>query len=103
MTSAQTISWIFLATAVASQTGPADLNSISNVADRINHAVPTQQELQASLSWLTKNDLVKNIGGKYKLTERGQSDYDVASRRTSALLKIWDNLDAVFEKYQFSA
>jgi len=58
MTDSQTIAWIFLAIALASQTEPADFDSISTIADGINHAVPTLKELQTSLIWLINNGLV---------------------------------------------
>jgi hypothetical protein len=100
MTEGQTTSWIFLAIAIASKTAPADYDSISNVADGINHAVPTHRELQSSLTWLRKNELVVKTGSKFKLTEKGQLDYDMASRQTSPLFEIWDNLDTILNKYQ---
>ena len=100
MTEVQTSSWIFLAAAIASRLEPASDEAISGIADGINHAVPTRQELQRSFAWLIKNNLVIKKGKKYKLTEQGQRDYEVASRKTSALLKIWDNLEIVFKKYQ---
>lgn len=84
---------------MASRTEPADYDSISNIADGINHAVPTHKELQTSLTWLTKNDLVSKTRSKYRLTEKGQVDYDAASQKTSTLLKIWDNLETVLKKY----
>jgi len=99
MTEGQIRSWIFLATAMASQTQPADYDSISSIADGINHAVPTHKELQTSLTWLTKNDLVSKTGSKYRLTEKGLFNYETASRQTSTLLKIWDNLETVLKKY----
>ena len=99
MTKEQTTSWIFLATAIASQTEPADYDSISKIADGINHAVPTHKELQTSLTWLTTNNLVTKTGTKYSLTEKGQLDFDSASRQTSILMKIWDNLDTILKKY----
>jgi predicted transcriptional regulator len=100
MTDDQTTSWIFLATAIASQTGPTDFDSISNIADGINHAIPTHKELQTSLTWLTNNELVIKNGNKYSLTEKGKIDYDMASQQTSTLLKIWDNLEADLKKYR---
>jgi Mn-dependent DtxR family transcriptional regulator len=95
----QTISWIFLATAIASQAEPTDFASISSVADRINHAVPTHKELQDSMTWLTNNGLVDKIGDKYSLTENGKKDYKESSRKTSTLPKIWDNLETILKKY----
>jgi hypothetical protein len=100
MTDNQTISWIFLATAMASQSHPADFNSISNIADGINHAVPTHKELQTSLTWLTSNGLVMKIGNKYCLTEKGKADYETASKQASTLLKVWDNTEAVLKRYR---
>ena len=81
MTDTQTISWIFLSTAIASQTEPADVASISNIADGINHAVPTHKELQTSLTWLIQSGLVVKMGNKYSLTEKGKLDYAEASKK----------------------
>jgi hypothetical protein len=100
MTDNQIISWIFLATAMASQNEPADFNSISNIADGINHAVPTHKELQSSLTWLTANGLVTKIGSKYSLTEKGKMDFDSAAKQTSTLVKVWDNVETVLVKYR---
>jgi len=100
MTENQTISWIFLATAIASQKEPANFNSISNIADGINHAIPTHKELQSSLAWLQSTGLVTKARNKYSLTEKGELDYDIASRQASALLKVWDNVEKVLSKYR---
>lgn len=96
----QTISWIFLATAVASQAGPTDFESISTIADGINHAVPTHKELQTSMAWLTSKGLISKKGNKYALTAKGQMYYEQSSKSTSILLKIWDNLEVAFNKYR---
>lgn len=100
MTDYQTVSWIFLATALASQTEPADFSSISSIADGINHAVPTHKELQTSMTWLTKNGLITKIGDKYNLTQKGKLDYEESSKLTSTLLKIWENLEKTLKKYR---
>lgn len=100
MTDNQTRSWVFLATALASRTAPADLKAISNAADEINHAVPTQSELETSLSWLMAKGLVSQNDNKYCLTERGKLDYKESARKTSVVLKIWDNLDRILERHQ---
>jgi len=100
MTENQIISWIFLATAVASQSEPADFNSISTIADGINHAVPSHKELQSSLKWLISTGLVTKTGSKYILTEKGKKDYELASLQTSTFLKVWENVESVFKKYR---
>lgn len=99
MTTGQTISWIFLSTAYASQSEPADFNSISNIADGINHAIPTHKELQTSLSWLTKNGLVIKTGNKYSLTEQGKLDYQESAKNTETVLKIWENAETRLNRY----
>ncbi|WP_144607020.1 hypothetical protein [Algoriphagus algorifonticola] len=87
------ISWIFLSTAFASEQEPANFESISQIADGINHAVPTQKELQASLTWLTKNGFVDKSGNKYHLTNEGAALIEKAKSRTNnIILNIWDEL-----------
>ena len=99
MTDVQTISWIFLATALAANTKPTDINGILSVADGINHAVPTQKELQTSISWLTRNELIIKMGKNYELTSKGKSEYETASIKTETLMKIWKNIEMKFNNY----
>ena len=99
MTDIQTISWIFLATALATNTKPTDINGISSVADGINHAVPTQKELQTSISWLTRNELIIKQGKNYQLTTKGRSEYETASNNTETVMKIWENIELKLNNY----
>ncbi len=88
-----TISWIFLATALASEQDSASFESISQIADGINHAVPTHNELQKSLTWLTNSGMVEKIGKKYQLTSTGTEAMDKAkSQTTNVVLNIWEEL-----------
>ena len=93
MTESKINSWIFLATSLASQKQPADINEISMIADGINHLVPTEKDLKTSLNWLINEGLILKQGNKYALTEIGKTKFDNASKTTSVLFKIWDNLD----------
>jgi predicted transcriptional regulator len=93
MTKTKINSWIFLATSIASQKEPADINSISLIADGINHSIPTDKELQISLNWLLSEGLISKKGSKYSLTEIGKTKFENASKTTSVLFKIWDILD----------
>jgi predicted transcriptional regulator len=99
MTDIQTISWIFLATALATNTKPTDINGISSVADGINHSVPTQNELQTSISWLIRNELIIKQGKNYELTSIGKFEYEIASNKTEILMKIWENIELKFNNY----
>ena len=99
MTETQSISWIFLAIALASQTEAADFNSISTIADGINHAVPTHKEMQTSILFLTTKDLVRKQGKKYDLTAKGKNTYQLANDNSKTLLQIWKNLGDLIENY----
>ncbi|WP_188464100.1 hypothetical protein [Bizionia arctica] len=95
----RTISWIYLALSMASETEPTDFNGISMIADGINHAVPTHKEIQTSISWLSEKGLVSKVGKKHTLTAKGRDDYKTASKDTNTLLKIWDNMEQKIKNY----
>jgi predicted transcriptional regulator len=99
MTDIQTISWIFLATALATNTKPTDISGISSVADGINHAVPTQKELQTSISWLARQGLIIKQGKNYELTIKGKLEYETASKNTHTIMKIWENIELNLNSY----
>ena len=98
MTNEQTTAWIFLATALASHKEPADLAAITTTADGINHAVPTENEINTSITWLTNLGLITHLDEKYSLTSKGLKAYANASKNTSILLKIWENLENGLKK-----
>lgn len=89
----ETISWIFLATALSSQESGAKLDGISLLADGINHAVPTQKELQESLKWLRTKELIKEDQNEYSLTDSGIKLIQEAKKKSNILLKQWDILE----------
>lgn len=93
----QTISWIFLATALATCARPTNSNEISTIADGINHAIPTQKELQTAFSWLLKQGLILKQGKNYKLTSKGKIEYEKASKNTKPLLSIRENIEINFK------
>ena len=95
MTENQIISWIFLATALASQVKPANFEGISMVADGINHCVPTEKEIRNSLTWLINEELITKESKKFYLTQKGIAKYELATKETKTLLKIWDNLEEI--------
>jgi predicted transcriptional regulator len=92
MNDTATISWIFLAIGIASENVPADYKSITQIADGINHAVPTDKEMQTSIKWLLHNDLILKNGEKYSLTDLGTKLINDSKENTMILMKIWDNL-----------
>jgi predicted transcriptional regulator len=93
MTENQLISWIFLSTALASQERPANCSEISMVADGINHSIPTEKEIMSSLNWLINKKLILEENKKYYLTQEGMIKYELATKETKILFKIWSNLE----------
>ncbi len=94
MEDSQVISWIFLSTAMASEAEPARHDSISMIADGINHLIPSHYELQNSLKWLINNGLVVKVGkGKYNLTEFGKAIIDNCDAKTSTIDSKWRALE----------
>ncbi len=95
----ETISWIFLATAMASQVDPTNFEGIEQMADGINHAIPTQKKIRNSITILIKRDLVQKMPGKkYLLSDKGKLVYEHVSEETNLLLKIWKNLENKFKE-----
>jgi predicted transcriptional regulator len=92
----QTVSWIFLAIALATNKKPTDLNQISSVADGINHAIPTQKELQTSITWLIKQGFILKQGKNYELTFKGKIEYEKANKDTKILFSILKNIEINF-------
>ena len=99
MTEEETISWIFLATVMATQNEPSNANGISMIADGINHDVPTQKELRVSFNWLIKNELLTRNGKKYSATPKGAAIYQNASKKTTNLIETWKELEEKIKNY----
>ncbi len=89
----QTISWIFLSTALSSKESGAKVASISLLADGINHSVPTHKELQESLKWLSTRELINKDQGKFSLTHGGRKLIQEAENKSDTLLQLWKILE----------
>ena len=67
MTNSQIYTWIFLSLSEE----PSSVREITDVADGVNHAVPTQEELRSAFQWLSARGLSKQDGTKYSFTQEG--------------------------------
>lgn len=99
MDNSTTVSWIFLSIALSSDKSPVDFKGISQVADGINHAVPSHKEIQDSVSWLLRKDLILKIGNKYSLSDLGKNMLIDSEINTKTVLNIWKNIDNKICKY----
>lgn len=90
-----TIAWIFCAVAMASENGPANRREISLVADGINHAVPTHNEMESSLSWLKTAGFIKADDRKaFSLSSDGKNLY-VNAAAGQSITECWAKLSEV--------
>ena len=68
------------------------------IADGINHAVPTEKEMNTSLKWLMLHGLIIKKENKYMLSSSGKEYYAAASIHSEHLLDIWNKLATTFSK-----
>jgi hypothetical protein len=99
MTLAQTYSWLFYAVALASRTEPAKFRDIEQVADGINHAIPTQKEMRESLAWLTEEGLINKEGKAFLLSNSGTELLNKLSNSAGTTMGVWKNIEKHFEEY----
>ncbi|SKA25464.1 hypothetical protein SAMN02745119_03385 [Trichlorobacter thiogenes] len=92
MTDLKIISWIFYALEMASGTGSANFREISQIADGINHAVPTDKELQQSLDALISVGFVSKESKRYQLTDEGKLVLMAAHKNSNTISQTWANL-----------
>ena len=65
--------WLFLAFALAARDGPAPIVSVLPVADGIQHAVPTKEEVDGALGRLTRAGYVQFANGDVGITATGRA------------------------------
>ena len=70
MNQSKTIAWILLSV----RASPSMLQDIIAVADAINQAIPSHQELQTSLGWLRAQGLISKNDRRYKASSKEDSD-----------------------------
>lgn len=98
MTLAETYSWIFYALALASSAQSAKYRDIEQIADGINHAIPTQKEIRESLAWLNSEDLIIKKGKAYSLSEKGKVLFEKLSTDVNSTQDIWQRIENYFAK-----
>jgi len=93
MTESQIISWIYLAIAMGSQESPIDHRGICMIADGINHALPTQKEMQKSIKWLLKNEIIIKKNRCYTLSVKGKEIFEKEISTIDTILETWKKLN----------
>ena len=88
MTDADIFSWILLCLSAEGSTR----RQISEMADAINHAIPTHQEMETSLRWLQETGLVREDGCRFALTEAGATLHQRHRSPTRPIMAAWNLL-----------
>jgi hypothetical protein len=91
----RTMAWIMYALGGASQREAGTFAAISQIADGMNHAVPTQKELQSSLKWLITHRLAQKQGSRYSLTLHGTEIMAAAHTDERTVASVWDALTRI--------
>ena len=61
--------WLFQAITIASHERPASLTDIIAVADGVNHALPTDDELHGAFARLTNGGLIREVSEHFQLSD----------------------------------
>jgi hypothetical protein len=88
--------WILLSVVWRYPIGPASLPDILGMADAINHAIPTLEELEGALNRLLASGHIDRREAGFVPTELA---LDAVARVTTSrkpILDIWDELDRLF-------
>ena len=97
MTDAETFSWILLSVHEQGSTR----RQISEMADAINHAIPTHSEMETSLRWLQERGFVREDGSRFVLTDTGAALIARFRSATRSIMQTWDAVsDAIQEILQ---
>ena len=98
MTENQVNSWIFLAAVTGNNNGPVTFRSIKGIADAINHAVPTEKELQTAFKWLTARGLMLKVGKGFEVTPEGSRLFTESSSISTNIFDQWKYLEKRFRQ-----
>ena len=96
MTLAQTYSWIFYAIGLASKTAACTTAEVENIADGINHARPSQKEMQASVWWTASKGLILKDQKRLQLTAEGIALLSDARSASNTALGVWKYIENRF-------
>lgn len=83
--------WIFLCIPLE---GPGtDRKSILGTADYINHAVPTEQELEGALTRGTEAGLIASRDERYFFSEKYRKQMKKIFKSSKNIFKVWDEME----------
>jgi hypothetical protein len=88
--------WILLAVVWRYPVGSAALSDIIGMADAINHAIPTVEELEGALNRLLASGHVERREEGFVATELALDAVARVTTPRKPILEIWEELDRLF-------
>ena len=93
--------WTFLAIEGAARGKPSPLAEILGCADAINHAIPTDDELEGGFTRLLQAGLIRMEGRELGLTAEGIALAERCSKVSSDWLEQWQFLAGILKSESF--
>jgi hypothetical protein len=91
--------WTFLSLSNI-ETGTS-LEDLIAKADWINHAIPTEEEVEGAITRLSKAGLVQFRSAKLFLTDSGKELYEYIYGQRGSMLTLWGKLEKHLNKSDF--
>jgi hypothetical protein len=88
--------WIFISLSPA-ETGTT-LDSLIATADWINHAIPTQDEIEGAVNRLAQAGLLHMEADNFFMTEQGIELYRAIMDKKGAILKHWMKMEKLLNE-----
>jgi hypothetical protein len=89
--------WILLAVAYAGKHGSVTLDRIIGTADSINHAIPTQKEIEGAINRLSHAELISIKGHTFAVTEPGNKLLIKASQTAKSIYDEWKIIEQLLK------
>lgn len=91
--------WIFLSLNKIEE--GTSLEDLIAKADWINHAIPTEEEVEGAITRLSKAGLVHFRSAKFFLTDSGKELYEYIYGKRGSMLTLWGKLEKHLNKSDF--
>ena len=96
MNHATTNAWIILAIDFRADSKFISLEKIISAADALNHAIPTCEELQTAIGWLSEQGFVEEQNKSFGLTSLGRNLMADIKSKTEKPFEGWKLLEQRF-------
>ena len=91
--------WIFLS--INNIEGGTSLEDLIAKADWINHAIPSEEEVEGAVNRLSKAGLVRFQNAKFIFSDSGKELYEYVYSKKGSMLTLWDKLEKLLNKSSF--